>query len=117
MTRDYILSAEVEDFCEDIPLLDFIYVIPTRRKHDSGYRIMEIVGYSKENDYLKKLDIGCDVVDFNDGLTVLGEDCECISMDIEPSNGFIRIFTRYGKIKVIHRCSAFVFKVVKEKGE
>ena len=37
---------------EEIPLLDDIYILPQNRKHDSGYKIMYIVGYdSKQEQY------------------------------------------------------------------
>ena len=35
--KQELLNTECEEFGNDIPLLDFIYIIPTRKKHDSNY--------------------------------------------------------------------------------
>ena len=113
MTRKELLDLPVADYRDEIPLLDEFYVIPTKRKHDSGYRIMEIVGvaYKKDkggryigNEFEAILDRGCDVIDFDFWQRVKGGS---ISMDIHPENGCPRFFSRGRKFEVIYRHSTF----------
>ena len=50
-------------------ILGGIYIIPTRYKHDSGYKIMYIVGHTPHNPDVEStyylLDTMCDVVNFD----------------------------------------------------
>lgn len=65
---------DMTKFClytNDIPLLGGIYIVPTRYKHPSGYKIMYIVGHTPriyEEEKLYLLSTVCDVVDFDSWL-------------------------------------------------
>ena len=102
-----LLELEQANIFEDVPLLDFIYVITTRSKHDSGYMCMEIIGENKDG-YKKKLATYSDVVELDKIFTkndwVLSMDC--------PEYNVIRLFSNVGKFKVIHHgISSFVIEL------
>ena len=102
-----LLELEQADIFEDVPLLDFIYIITTRKKHDSGYMCMEIIGENKDG-YRKKLATYSDVVELDKIFTkkdwVLSMDC--------PEYNVIRLFSHVGKFKVIHHgVSSFVIEL------
>lgn len=93
---------------EEIPLLDGIYILPTTRKHDSGYKIMYIVGYTEEEYYL--LDQICDVVDFEKYLTH-DKSINDLHLDIHD-NGVIHLWSNHQKMKSIFRVSCCTFDFV-----
>lgn len=102
-----LLELEQANIFEDVPLLDFIYVIPTRSKHDSGYMCMEIIGENKKG-YKKKLASYSDVIDLDK--IFCRNDC-LLSMDC-PEYNVIRLFSHVGKFKVIHHgLSSFVIEL------
>lgn len=108
-----LLELEQANIFEDVPLLDFIYVITTRSKHDSDYMCMEIIGENKEG-YKKKLATYSDVIDLDKIFVkkdwVLSIDC--------PEYNVIRLFSHIGKFKVIHHgISSFVIELVGEDKE
>ena len=49
---------------DEVPDLDDIYILPTNRKHDSGYKILYIIGQDREKNEYFLLDTYCDVVYF-----------------------------------------------------
>lgn len=107
--KQELLNIECEKFGKDIPLLDFIYIIPTRKKHDSNYNIMEIIGENKEG-YKKKLATYTDVIDLEKYIG--SRDYWLISMDI-PEYNVIRLFSHHGKFKIItYGISTFSFEVI-----
>ena len=111
--KDELLNVECEQFGKEIPLLDYIYIIPTRRKHDSGYMCMEIIG-ANENGYKKKLATYSDVIDLSEIISTKPH-LYSLSMDI-PEYGVIRLFTRVGKFKVGYfGISSFTFDIVEVK--
>jgi hypothetical protein len=91
---------------ENVPLLDGIYILPTTRKHDSGYKIMNIVGYTDDEYYL--LDDMCDVVDLGD---VIQKCIKDIHIDISD-NGIIHLWSNYQVFKSQYRCSSCTFDLV-----
>lgn len=93
---------------EEVPLLDGIYVLPTTKKHDSGYKIMYIVGYAENEYYL--LDTYCDVVNFGDFKKQLQE----LNIDI-PDNGIIHCWSNKEKIKSNFRVSSCTFDLVERR--
>lgn len=106
-----LLEVEKEKMFVDIPLLDFIYIISTRRKHDSGYMCMEIIGENKEG-YKKKLGTFTDVIDLEKYIGT--RDYWLISIDI-PEYNVIRLFSHHGKFKIItYGTSTFSFEVIEE---
>lgn len=108
-----LLNVEIEQFGREIPLLDNIYIIPTRRKHDSGYMCMEIIGVNN-NGYKKKLATYSDVIDLQRVL-VSKNGFYYLSMDI-PEYGVIRLFTIIGKFKIdFYGISSFTFDIVEKE--
>lgn len=106
--KQELLNCEKAHLFNEIPLLDFIYVIPTRKKHESGYMCMEIIGENKDG-YKKKLATYSDVIDLDN---VFGKKEWLLSMDI-PEYGILRFFTHYGKFRINHYgISTFAFDIV-----
>lgn len=108
--KEELLNLDV--YYGDIPLLDFIYIIPTRKKHDSGYCIFNIVGENKEG-FKKIIDTYCDVIDIDRIIN----DHRCVCMDMKEYP-IIRLFTGYNqfKFKIKFNLSSFVFEVVNING-
>lgn len=112
MTKKELLDLEMEEWGKEIPLLDFIYLIPTRRKHDSGYYCMEVVGATRDGKYKKKLATYSDVFDIGDYFQQSKE----VSIDI-PEYGVICFYSISGyKFKVIW-WGASTFEMVAVKGD
>lgn len=108
-----LLELEIENTNNKVPLLDYLYVIQTRKKHDSGYMCMEIIGVNEEG-YKRKLATYCDVIDL-DNIFVNKE--WCLSIDI-PEYNVMRIFSHRGKFKV-NWCgiSTFSFEIVERQNK
>ena len=103
-----LLEIEEEIFGKEIPLLDYIYIIQTRRKHDSGYMCMEIIGENKEG-YKKKLATYSDVIDLEN---VISNKEFVLSIDI-PEYGVMRLFSHIGRFKIIYYgISSFDFEII-----
>lgn len=113
MTKKELLDLEMEKWGNEIPLLDDIYLIPTRRKHDSGYYCMEVVGATQDGKYKKKLATYSDVFDIGDCFQQSKE----VSIDI-PEYGVIRFFSTSAscKLKVIY-WGMSDFQMVAVKGD
>lgn len=107
-------QKELLEMCKDvdmwdkIPLLEGIYILPTTRKHDSGYKIMKVAGYSKGEYYL--LDEICDVIDFGN-LYCDEKRIKDLHIDI-LDNGVIHLWSRYQYFKIIHMLSSCTFDIV-----
>lgn len=65
MTRDELEKLESIRFNEEVPLLTEIFVVVDRKKHDSGYRILNIYGRNQNHTFAKKLSGCSDVINFN----------------------------------------------------
>lgn len=112
MTKKELLELEMEEWENEIPLLDYVYLIPTRRKHDSGYYCMEVIGATEDGKYEKKLSTYSDVVDIGDYFQQSKE----VSIDI-PEYGVIRFYSTVGyKFKVIW-WGVSTFKMAAVKGD
>lgn len=99
MIRDELEELESVRFNEDIPLLTEIYVVIDRKKHDSGYQILNIYGCNQDKTFAKKLSGCSDVIHFNFDVKTI--DClELIpfSMDSLECN-VIRYFIHNPKLK------------------
>ena len=106
-----LLNLEVEKHFVEIPLLDYIYIIPTHKKHDSGYKCMEIIGENKEG-YKKKLVTFSVVVDI-DSLISNRTKLGLLSIDV-PEYNVIRLFSSM-KFKVkIYGSSTFMIDLVQK---
>lgn len=93
-----------------IPLLDVVYILPTTRKHDSGYKIMYIVGYAEKTKQYYLLDGGCDVINFGDMISQFSQ-FKGLNIDIHD-NGIIQCWSRTQKMKSVFRVSSCTFGFV-----
>lgn len=106
-------NAEYLQFSNDnIIDFDYLYIIPTRRKHDSGYKIMEI--YGEVNNKLYCLSKCSDVVDFEKANFNYGDFSWFASFDM-PEYNVIRIFARDNrKFRCIYKhLSSFQILILK----
>lgn len=107
--KQELLNIEREEFGNDIPLLDFIYIIPSRKKHDSDYNMMTIIGENKEG-YKKILATSSDVIDIEKYIGNI--DSWMISIDI-PEYNIIRLFSHRGRFKITtYGLSTFSFEII-----
>ena len=89
---------------DEIPLFKGIYIIQERKLHDSGYRLMNVIGHTEYDEELKDYKyylISCcsDVIDFEpifDKLLARNYDMCDLHLDINK-NGLIHIWTRSNK--------------------
>lgn len=95
---------------DKLPLFDDIYILPTTKKHDSGYKIMYIVGLSREEAQYYLLDTYCDVVNLGDLVKQIQE----INIDIYE-NGIIHLWSNREKFKSNFRVSSCTFDLVNMK--
>lgn len=81
-------------FTDEVPILGGIYVIPTNLKHESGYKIMYIIGHTpfekNEEGKYYLIDECCDVIDFISWYG--GAKIENLHIDITTS-GIIHIWS------------------------
>lgn len=67
MNKKELLELPNSEWQEEIPLLDEIYVVSTRRKHESGYKMLDVYGVARTNgkiSYAKRISGCSDVIDF-----------------------------------------------------
>lgn len=105
-----LLNLEKVDWYEEVPLLDFIYIISSRKKHDSHYNLIYIIGENKEKGFKKILTTISDVIDFK----TVGLDYDDFSLDF-PEYGVARLFTHKNSLmfKVPYTyCSSFRLELV-----
>jgi hypothetical protein len=95
-------------FPRDI-LIDGIYILPTRRKHDSGYKVMEIIVHTVDDKFYN-IDTICDVVDFESYWNNIK--ISDLHIDIDPNNNLIHLWSFKQYFKVIHNMSNCSFEVV-----
>lgn len=93
---------------DDIPLLDGILIIQQRRLHDSGYRMMYVIGQIFEDDKYYLLSTYSDVIDIGNMFSNPAH--YDVHLDIN-SNGIIRIWSNGKKFKSTFRVSSCCFDV------
>ena len=100
-----LLNKAIElKYGDEIPLFKGIYIIQEKKLHDSGYRLMNVIGhteYDKELKDYKYYLISCcsDVIDFEpifDKLLLREYDMCDLHLDINK-NGLIHIWTNSDK--------------------
>ena len=109
MTKEELLkeAKEVEwSKLGEVPLLSGVYIIQQRRLHDSGYRLMTIIGHTEDFEYYL-LDDCADVVDFESYFSKIPIDS--LHVDINR-NGIIHIWSRRDKFKCVHAVSSCSFE-------
>ena len=84
---------------------DSIYFIPTRKKHDSGYNIIVVIGEVGEDKYI--IDY-CDVIDFESYYT---EEIPIHDLHIDCNNGIFHIWSNRQKLVPQHLVSNAVFSM------
>jgi len=89
---------------EDIGVFDSLVILPTRRKHDSGYRMMDFVAV-KNNKPICRLS-GCSDVVHIGGLIGEGLNSNW-SIDCLSKSGLLRLFNGSKKIRVGAALSSF----------
>lgn len=127
MTRKELLNLPVADFKDEIPLLDELFFIPTMRKHDSGYRCIEVIGIRYERDlnlksylkrtgnyeYAKKIATYSDVINWN-GMHKYNN--QSWAIDVPSDCNCMRLFVRDNlpRIRILWKLSDFEFEIVGE---
>ena len=91
---------------DEAPSLDEIYIIPTKAKHESGYKIMKVVGYCDETEKCYLLDQCCDVINFGMFRSIIHN----INVDIEE-DGIIKVWSYHHRFKSTSRLSNCSFEV------
>ena len=117
MTKEELLKVAVKvPFTEldKLPLLGGIFIIQQKKLHDSGYRMMYVIGHT-DWDYEKKdwdyylLGQISDVVDFGNYFSKAY--MEELHLDINK-HGVIHIWSNKSKFKCTHCLSNCIFEVV-----
>lgn len=110
--KELLEKCKIVKISEDVPNLDDVYILPTNKKHDSGYKIMYIVGLSRKLDQYYLLDTYCDVVSFGDLLKSLKE----LNIDI-LENGIIHCWSNYQQLQSNFRVSSCTFDFIDRRRE
>lgn len=112
--KELLKEAKKLNYPDNIPLFDWIYFVPQRRKHDSGYNMMEIYGVVSDAETLEekiyKLSSISDVIDFSKSIE---NKKRFLSIDI-PEYNIIRVFPRENKkLKIDYlNISSFYIEIV-----
>ena len=118
MKRNELKKKKKITFDEEIPLLDELYVVVSRKKHDSGYKTYKVYGIAhgdkREITYAKCLSEISDVINIIPTFVkVCGSyNMPLLSIDSIETNMF-HIFVRHSKIKVKANFSDFELEIVK----
>ena len=107
--KEILDKCEKVKFDDELPLLDMLYILPTQRKHDSGYKIMYIVGINCKKEKYYLLDTYCDVVD----LGYFYNNVKDLHIDIKE-NGIIRLWSNRQLFKSEFRVSCCTFDMVEK---
>lgn len=86
---------------DEVPILSGIYIIQQRYLHDSGYRLMYVIGHTEDFEYYL-LDEVADVVDFETFWTHIPLDAMHIDIN---RNGIIHLWSGRTKFKCTHAIS------------
>ena len=96
---------------------DFLYFVSTRRKHDSGYYMIEV--YGKDEGKFYELTRCSDVLDLAGIHLETEKYWNLVSIDV-PEPGVFRMFIHQDRLKFctpLKGCSSFFIKVVEENNE
>jgi hypothetical protein len=113
--KQFRYLPERASFKEDIGEFDSLVILPTKYKHDSGYRCMDFVAVRKQEP-ICLLAGGSDVLHI-DGISGLGRDVyfkpnikidpKSWSVDCLPKSGLLRLFAGNRKLAVGCALSSF----------
>lgn len=118
--KDLIKFESINIFKDDIPLLDEVYVVSNRKKHDSGFRCITVYGVAYDKDmrdiiWKKKLSECSDVIHI-----LIPEKSNklfdrAFSVDFKEVN-VARYFVRYGyKFEITGVFSDFEIRIVEDE--
>lgn len=104
MNRKKLLSIPKRKWDEILNGVSGVYVIPSRRKHDSGWACMDFVAEFSDDKPMVRFGGGCDDVRF------VGEN---FRMDCTYPHGIIHIW-RWGRFSITHDVSSIDFRAEAE---
>lgn len=114
---------ETRNWYEKVPLLDVIYVVPSRKKHNSGYKLLNVYGIAYNDDgtqiiYAKCISSCSDVlnVSINHDVVIMPRFSSLFSVD-SLECGVVRYFLNYKDLsfKVGQALSSLDIEIVKNK--
>ena len=105
--KEFLDKCIITDISAELPLFDDIYILPTNKKHDSGYKIMYIVGGVHKTNKYYLLDTYCDVVN----LGYFKSSLKNVNIDIKD-NGIIHLWNNYQLFRCEFRVSSCTFEFV-----
>lgn len=112
--KELLKKCKILSYDEDLPLFDGIYILPTNKIHDSGYKIMYIVGevhniknekYDSTDYYL--IDEYSDVVN----LGYLTKNVKEVNIDVKHQ-GIIHLWNNLQKFQNWFKSSSCTFEFV-----
>ena len=106
MTKKELLAIPKRKWYETLNGVSGVYVIPSNRKHDSGYACMDFVAEFPDDRPMVRFGGGCDDVSF------VGKD---FRMDCLYPHGIIHIW-RHGTFSITHDLSSIDF-IAEEEAE
>lgn len=110
--RDELLKLPEKEF-NKVERYDWIIVVPTRRKHDSGWRLMALIGGKKVGDHYEPVElIGyCDDINWKFPITINNN---ILRSDMTLSN-CIRIWSNNHVFKVGTCLSSTDIEIIEDK--
>lgn len=118
-TKKELQSLPLRGWNQDIGLFDSLVVLPTRRKHESGYRIIDFVAV-KESEPICRLSECSDILHiggiggYNNEYGNRQTEAIDWTMDCLPVSGLLRIFCRRD-LSCGAALSSFELFAIKEK--
>lgn len=114
MTRKQLLEVIPRENWYDEIICHSLVIIPTRRKHDSGYRKMDFVAINSNQEPICRLSGYSDVLDIMES-----EDFKhntftrAMCIDCLPKSGLLRLWSPYHNIKCGPALSSFEISLTK----
>ena len=111
-----LLSLPVKEFTK-VERYESLIIVPTKKKHDSGWRLMAIVGCKEKDNYHNvPVEIAGYCDDINWILPYNNKYFECLRSDMTVSN-CIRFWSNYHIFEVGMCCSSTDIKIIKNKNK
>jgi len=94
-----------KSWCDDVGPIDSLIILPTKKKHDSGYRIIEVVAERKGFPLCKVTECS-DVLNLG-GMSLNKNQTTRWNIDCLPTSGLLRLFCFDLKLTVGNALSSF----------